>query len=734
MPLHRHLSPTATRQLDEFADILRAKLEAAQSLPCGAACSAVESAPAIGAAGAGRACDGGTLVLSLSGTPPGPAECRQLCRSIGATYAHVTANVRRVHDDKRTHDTSESHSAAVSGPDDAATGVTMERRKRARDDAAGGACLAAADDHGGIGEPNAVDRDAALCIECRMNEAFARLRAYLPFADCAQVVRLARSAWGADDQAPRRAVRFLLPSGADRSQRRELHHVIRALFGRSLRTRTEADGEQRWMRVYRSAGGGRFKEAGGARSDVYVHFTLEKRGIEHLAALCLLADSVGVPLSHLAAAGTKDSRAHSWQRCSIRMPQQLASRFASLVRSAPSCIQVHDVTPADGPVRLGQLQGNVFRILLHYTGPVSEEQLAAATAAVRDRGFVNYYGPQRFGLPTSAMATSDRGCDIGGDATVDGQSVPVTPQPSAMPSTVSSSVLQSTARAGLYILRRQDDEAVRTLLSPMPLDGSDVLAAKAAFRADGAADAALRRLPHRCCVRERLLLAAMRRFGHTQPAQALLALPHAARLLYVHAYAALVWNEMASWRTMQYGLRVVPGDLLASGLPSSSVSHMDTICVDEGAPHTAEVTICADAEAARRASIFEVVLPVVGHRVQLPTNGMAEVYRRRLAVDGLSLTTPDTFRRRDLGINMAGAYRRLLARPSDLRCTAAEGASFGGDAAACLPFWAEFTLPPGAYATMCLRELLAQLGGVIDTAWCNDDAVEPEADTTERLA
>jgi tRNA pseudouridine13 synthase len=53
-------------------------------------------------------------------------------------------------------------------------------------------------------------------------------------------------------------------------------------------------------------------------------------------------------------------------------------------------------------LRLGDLAGNRFTIVLRDVKGCSEEEVVAALESLRDHGFINYYGMQRFGTGTVA--------------------------------------------------------------------------------------------------------------------------------------------------------------------------------------------------------------------------------------------------------------------------------------------------------------------------------------------
>ncbi|KAJ1558389.1 multisubstrate pseudouridine synthase 7, partial [Cladochytrium tenue] len=207
-------------------------------------------------------------------------------------------------------------------------------------------------------------------------------------------------------------------------------------------------------------------------------------------------------------------------------------------------------------------------------------------------------------------------------------------------------------------------------------------------------------------------------------------IPRNLRLMYVHAVQSYVWNMAASERIRRYGLRVVRGDLVAAassssrggGAAGSSGGGGGGVGGDK-VVHVRRVE--TDEEAAARTAedgVEGVVLPLPGHGVEYPSSGIEDVYAdamRRFGLDPLDM------RRKNKETSLAGDYRRLVQKPSNvswrtLRYTdpntpltltdldrvrsAAEPVSEPDGRY--LGLVCEFGLPASSYATMALREVL----------------------------
>lgn len=106
------------------------------------------------------------------------------------------------------------------------------------------------------------------------------------------------------------------------------------------------------------------------------------------------------------------------------------------------------------------------------------------------------------------------------------------------------------------------------------------------------------------------------------------------RLLYLHSYCSLVWNQMASYRIRQYGrTAAVQGDLVAD-----KTVNAHELCTDTADTHENDRNLCADETCGVRRDhvrcvsdhdegkylLKDVVLPLPGYNVQYPENEVGE--------------------------------------------------------------------------------------------------------------
>ncbi|XP_056133414.1 pseudouridylate synthase PUS7L [Lampris incognitus] len=483
----------------------------------------------------------------------------------------------------------------------------------------------------------------------------------------------------------------------DKEHRTAVHHFLSRRFGKLVETKSFCEqGETAISVRLRERGRPKKRKAEDCKKEeVYTAFTLCKENLETLEAISYMAATLGVLPSDFTYCGIKDKRAITYQSMVVKKvsPQRLKEKTAEFEKRGMRLSHVRSVSE---PLRLGQLQGNHFDLVVrdlrphkasdtHPSGPDTPSHLAVlvqqAVENVKARGFVNYYGPQRFG--TGQNVRSDQ--------------------------------------VGLALLKEDMVSAVHLFFTPE--EGDDPQSrAKRHFLQTGDAKESLALMPL-SKARERLMLRALHRYGTGADgcAQAWLSLPHGMRVFSLHAYCSRVWNEAVAHRLSSLGHLVRQGDLVW-------VQDHQGGTVDSNLPQIHVVT--SEEEKDGVYTLEQVVLPMPGNTVRYPGNAMGTWYKERLASDGLE-NCP--FRVSALKLNLPGCYRPLLACPRNLTYrlqgpTTGDGgreggaASYSGEAkseekpnctsskmkqdADSLTLTLNFDLESSCYATVCLREIM----------------------------
>ncbi|XP_072915137.1 pseudouridylate synthase PUS7L isoform X2 [Hemitrygon akajei] len=490
-----------------------------------------------------------------------------------------------------------------------------------------------------------------------------------------------------------RTSKFSFQPDGNKEHRKAVHHFVSRYFGKLLETKSfleQVNGSQGDAVITVRFRGKMIN--GRKRTDecqvLYTAFTLCKVNMETLDAVACLASELGVVPSDFSYAGIKDKKAVTSQTMVVK--DVTISRLKAIQSSIQNKdLKIYNLRPATQHLQVGQLKGNHFSIIIRNVSKYLEddpeasltervfdaiENIKICTRAVprclwpftNEKGFVNYYGPQRFGL---------------------GQNV-------------------QTDQIGLALLKQNLVKALHLFFTPE--EGDDpVNKAKRHFIHTEDAKATLGLMPE-YKTRERLVLRALNRYGngHEGCTRAWLSLPHNMRILYVHSYCSKIWNKAASFRLKIYRMNVVEGDLVTCDRLEQDDSSQNSLQV--------RVVTAKDVESSTY-SIDQVVLPMPGYSVQYPCNKLSSWYQEALAQDGLETSR---FRIPALQLNIPGCYRSLLARPHELvyRWLESEEAlcakeDFATGESKLLPKTGEalslsFSLNSSSYATVCLREIM----------------------------
>ncbi|KAI1134152.1 pseudouridine synthase [Hypoxylon sp. FL0543] len=468
---------------------------------------------------------------------------------------------------------------------------------------------------------------------------------------------------------PKASVAVEIAAISDKAQRSRIHSEIRRVFCGKIDTITNGDGSikatlagrggQQWgnrSRNERSRYSG--QNAGQTQDGKFLHFTLYKENRDTMEAINQIARVLNLKPSFFGTAGTKDRRAVTTQRVSMRRrnPQSLLP-----INHKINGVRIGDFTFEDYQIHLGQNKGNEFVIVAkncYFSGTeglsfeqkldIAKATVGSALEQVNHNGFINYYGTQRFGTH-----------EIG------------------------------TQEVGTKILRQDFEGAVRALLSfdPKLLDASersstaskrqeDAARARACsiFSDTGYAQEALKYLPRRCHVESTLM-----RHLSRQPRDflgALLSINRGMRSMYVHAYQSLVWNFAASKRWELFGPKVVKGDLvlIRSDISSSQENCQNTDGNEETIHLVDEASITEETGGLRahalteeeansgKYSIFDIVLPSPGWDVVYPDNVLAQFYKEFMAKEENGGLDPHDMLRRQKDFSLPGSYRKLMGK------------------------------------------------------------------------
>ena len=462
----------------------------------------------------------------------------------------------------------------------------------------------------------------------------------------------------------------------NKSVRTALHAAFRKHTGKLVETSTDGAGEESRIRVtavHKLSGRSKASVDAGNNANVppkrapqgmgwpkdlpdYLQFTLLKENVDTLNAVNALCRILRVKSQNaIGYAGTKDKRAVTAQQMTIyrRKPSELTRIHGN---THGFTVRVGDFRYVPQPVRLGNNEGNHFTITLRQVAETSEV-VCAACEAVKQAGFINYYGLQRFGKATRKTHEFGRAWFLG----------------------------QYSALCGYLFEESELDARSRTQAS-----GGDIIGGKVAFRRGEYAEA--QRLLPRSMHAEHAVLEGLLH-SPTDFSGAFKRIPKYQRLMYLHAYQSYMWNLAASERVRRYGLQVVAGDLVLThkaatgaylqnaGEPTSGEAPLEAALEEENGGTSGDLSstarvhcVTAHEVAAGIYTIAEVVLPLYGNSVQFPqyaddaqhsSAAGAAFYETLLTRDGLQ--PQDILSNADPTCRMSGAYRYLVQIPRDMQ-------------------------------------------------------------------
>ncbi|XP_029008308.1 pseudouridylate synthase 7 homolog isoform X2 [Betta splendens] len=463
----------------------------------------------------------------------------------------------------------------------------------------------------------------------------------------------------------------------DTKEKRTLvHKAIKTQFP-GLETKTEEKDGRKFIVAYHAAG----KKALSAprkhfwpkNRGNFCHFVLYKENKDTMDAINVLSKFLRLRPNMFSYMGTKDKRAITVQEIAVH--RITAERLAHLNKCLMN-LKVGNFSYKNQPLKLGELQGNHFTVVIRNISG-TDEQVQQAMTSLKQTGFINYYGMQRFG--TTAVPTQ---------------------------------------HVGRAILRNDWNEVVDLILKPRPGAEKEFLVrCREEWAKSQDPEASLKKLPNKRCV-EGQLLRGLSMYGKKNIITAFGLIPRNNRLMYIHSYQSVVWNTMVSRRIEAFGLKPVEGDLVLSGATAHVLS----------------------AEEAETHSIHDIVMPLPGFDVIYPTHHVGKGYRELLAADRLDI---DNMRHKVKDYSLAGAYRRVVIRPSDVswevihyddprislvhtdveKLDKAPPPVFNTEGKF-RSLRMEFSLPPSTYATMAIREVLKLDTSIkkqtqLNTTWFN---------------
>lgn len=436
----------------------------------------------------------------------------------------------------------------------------------------------------------------------------------------------------------------------EKATRTKIHQLLRAAFNNQLESVTSDENTfhialaNRNSRVNKRDLVERNKDQNGVENWGYgpaqnfIHFTTYKENKDTMDVANVLSKFLRIPSRMIRYAGTKDRRAITCQRMCI---SKISLERLNALNKGLKGIVLGGYKFEPESLNLGDLEGNEFTIAIRDVKVASnstlslEKILEEGCSSLRENGFINYYGMQRFG--TFSVSTHEIGKEL---------------------------LLENWQNAANLILAEQENVLPKSA------------EARKIWAETKDPIAALKKMP-RQCVAECAILNALAELGKEDPTNeeyffCISKIPRNLRTMYAHAYQSYVWNTVASKRIELFGLNIVAGDLILDESVSDPLSQEN----DEEGDSENFTEDLRDAKYVRARpvsqeevdsgtyKIDDVVLPTPGFDIVYPTNEvLRQLYIDTLAKDGMD---PFDMRRKSRDFSLAGSYRNVIHKPKDL--------------------------------------------------------------------
>jgi len=562
---------------------------------------------------------------------------------------------------------------------------------------------------------------------------------------------------------------FTLPLFEDKEVRKSIHMLIRSdlfssialadtvdkkvrlwhiLFAKQMPTYGNFDsGRKNNSNANRNGGGGRKKNKWPKDRPDYLSFVLYKENIDTTTALKDISRTARVGRTQhnkkwnnkgaggggIGYSGMKDKRGVTSQFCTVyrKTPEDLmilnrenkyknSSGGGGSSRGGSSIIRVGNFIYVEKDLRLGMLKGNRFDIVLRnicvdYTNDdkddvemakerlkVTVEKTKKAVQTLNEIGFINHFGMQRFGK------------------------------------------FYDTHTVGICILKNDFEKACDIIMRPKDgetedfkilrkqwynrFEGMDMEDDKAVAQKERDTAKTLRKklgrfmncelsIVNHLCDKPRDYKGAFQNITRTM------------KSMFVHAYQSYIWNRAASYRIEVGGNKdVIIGDLVLVS-DESSKDHAQ----NNNGPSRKVKCITEEDVNSGKYRIDDVVLPLIGPKIQYPENDVGAFYDRILSEEQIS---KDSFAEiKDRNLVIGGDYRKVMCKPEidfhikvynepkqplietdlmkikndSLDCIQIDGSDINKDKMRkehIIGGVIALTLPSSAYATIALRELM----------------------------
>ena len=493
----------------------------------------------------------------------------------------------------------------------------------------------------------------------------------------------------------------------DKDKRRQLHENIREHFP-FLDSQTIEDKEikEKKIKITYMTKQNMFKrrKVFPDKNKNILLFSLLKRNMDTIGAVEYISRLLHRTQKTIKFAGNKDKRGITTQRLSSF--NTLPNEIISLTKNKRwnKNLEISNFSFSDKELRLGLLKGNQFCVCFRFVEGLKDikSDLDLITKSINEKGFINYFGMQRFGVGNV-----------------------------------------STHIIGKYIIKKKWKEAFAKIISTDNMFdamkqvglGKDV--EKEIFDIEDKTKQMtiitdiLKILPK--FTNESKLLFNYKKCGKNSYQSSFKSLSKQLQVLYPHSYQSYIWNMTVSYRISKYGRKLIIGDIVKKHESLYQEKNQEEDCdiqEEEDKNENSEKKLekmdkiftdnfdYITEENINKYSFYDLVIPIVGYEIYYPKNDIKDYIEDLLKKDDLSFKD---FEYQAVNFNSTGYFRKVIEKPLnvvsydiikhddpdiDLQTpyyNVEPHPKVSGDKYTSIRF--VFQLPQSTYATMLFREI-----------------------------
>ena len=376
-------------------------------------------------------------------------------------------------------------------------------------------------------------------------------------------------------------------------------------------------------------------------------FSLLKRNMDTIGAVEYVSRLLHRTPKTIKFAGNKDKRGITTQKlsCFNTLPNELIGLTKN--KRWNKNIEISNFSFSDKELRLGLLKGNQFCVCFRFVEGLKDikSDLDLITKSISEKGFINYFGMQRFGVGNV-----------------------------------------STHIIGKYVIKKLWKEAFSKIISTdhmfeamkqVGLSSNDV--EKEIFDIEDKSKQMtiitdiLKILPK--FTNESKLLFNYKKCGKNSYQSSFNSLSKQLQVLYPHSYQSYIWNMTVSYRISKYGRKLIIGDIVKKHESLYQEKNQEEDCdilEDNENKNNDDIKnekmdkIFTDnfdyitEDNINKYSFEDLVIPIVGYEIYYPKNDIKNFIEELLKKDDLSFKD---FEYQAVNFNSTGYFRKVIEKP-----------------------------------------------------------------------